>query len=162
MPGYQTHKSWKSTTKCFSPANTRKISYKIVRKKNIVDITRIMSNRYLQTEFEKTAKKLNLVSAAAWGRARGLPAPREPTKNKRLRPTPRPMHKFCVQAFLEMRFPSGDARGKRRGSTEGDTPRRTRPLHVRSAPERGGSFPLQRVHTSHTPPLAASNERKKN
>ena len=50
-----------STTKCFSPASTRKISYKIVRKKNIVDITRIMSDRYLQTEFEKTAKKLNLV-----------------------------------------------------------------------------------------------------
>ena len=33
VPGYQTHKSWKSTTKCFSPASTRKISYKIVRQK---------------------------------------------------------------------------------------------------------------------------------
>ena len=30
------------------------------------------------------------------GRERGLSAPREPTKNERLRPTPRPMHKFCA------------------------------------------------------------------
>ena len=45
----------------FPPPARGKYRTKLYGKKNIVDITRIMSNRYLQTEFEKTAKKLNLV-----------------------------------------------------------------------------------------------------